>query len=459
MRFIPVGRPLRGAALVSLALAVLGGCASPQFHANAPAAAVAPLDWHGQLPEAGSDTPLQAWWESFGDPQLTELLANARQSSPTVAAALARTRQARAQAGAVDAGFWPELSLQAKPFSRDNLGDKHSIGATVNGGIDLFGYQARSQEAALSRVRSAMHAWQGAQATLAADVATAYFARRQCLSDLEVLRQDLASRKTVQALTELKIDAGVLAPAEASRVAAAVPGAAGQIAARESTCAQSLNQLTLLTGIPPEQVAERVRPWGPAPSLYAARVAAVPAELVARRPDIRVAHENAAAARAEVGMAEVSRLPQLSVGGAVTALSGGAPSTWNLAASLVAPLFDGGRRAAAVTAAEARYAESMASYRGAVVLAVREVEDALARVSAASRQTESAAAVAGHYLENLRAAEVRYAHGAASLLELEEARQLHLSAVLALNSLINETRQAHVALFRALGGGWPQSES
>lgn len=459
MWFFPVRRPLRGAALVSLAIAVMGGCASPEFRADVRAGATPPLDWHGRLPETGRDTPLESWWESFGDPQLTELLASARQSSPTVAAALARTRQARAQAGAVDAGSWPELSLQAKPFSRDNLGDKHSIGATVNGGIDLFGYQTRSQEAALARVRSAVHAWQGAQATLAADVATAYFARRQCLSDIEVLRQDLASRETIRALTELKVDAGVLAPAEASRAAAAVPVAAGQVAAREAACAQSLNQLALLTGIPPDQVAARVKSWGPAPSLYAARVTVVPAGLVARRPDIQVARESAVAAWAEVGMAEVSRLPQLSVGGAITALAGGAPSTWNLAASLVAPLFDGGRRAAAVTAAEARYAESVASYRGAVVLAVREVEDALARVSAASRQAESAAAVAGHYLENLQVAEARYAHGAASLIELEEARQLHLSAVLTLNSLINETRQAHVALFRALGGGWPQSES
>lgn len=449
---------IRNALLAALAMGTLGGCAvGPEFSAAAPEKL--PVAWQGSLPAEGSALQIDTWWVSFNDPRLTELLAAARGSSPSVEAALARVRQARAQSATADAGVWPSVSLEGQPYSRTDAGGKSSIGITLNGNIGLFGYQTRVQEAALARVRSATHAWQGAHATLAADVADAYFARKQCLRDHNILLQDVTSKEKTLKLTGLKLDAGVIAPSGMARATATVLTAKGQVAANEAACARARNQLMLLTGLDAETLAAKITPWATDEAAYRAAVSTVPAELLTRRADVQAARESAAAASAEIGSARAASLPQLSISGAITAITGGAPAAWSLATRLVAPLFDGGRRAAAETVAEERYAESMAVYRNTLRQAVRDVEDALARVASASSRASSAAQVTAEYGRYLNAAETRYAHGAASLLELEDARQLHLAAELTLNSLRTETRQAHIALFRALGGGWPQQES
>ncbi len=117
-------------------------------------------------------------------------------------------------------------------------------------------------------------------------------------------------------------------------------------------------------------------------------------------------------------------------------------------------MFDGGRRAASVAAARARYDESIALYQARVRQAVREVEQALVALqSTAERAADAASAQAG-YQSWLNATEARYQAGLASLVELEDARRIRLAAADALVALQLERIQAWIDLYRAAGGGW-----
>jgi outer membrane protein TolC len=166
-------------------------------------------------------------------------------------------------------------------------------------------------------------------------------------------------------------------------------------------------------------------------------------------------------ASAQVGYAKAQRLPHLSLNGSIGALrytSQGSTTnldTWSfgpLAVSL--PLFDGGQRAANVSAAEANYTQSVAVYRGRVRQAVREVEEALVKLQSADARKQDAQTSATGYADSLQATQTRYSQGLASLVELEDARRNSLAAQSAQLSLALERNLTWVALYRALGGGF-----
>ncbi|WP_170942317.1 TolC family protein, partial [Noviherbaspirillum denitrificans] len=183
--------------------------------------------------------------------------------------------------------------------------------------------------------------------------------------------------------------------------------------------------------------------------------------LLSQRPDVFAAEREVAAAAAEIGGARAQRFPRLSLSGSIGRAnfrSGGVDadlSTWSigpLAMSL--PLFDGGRRAANVEAAEARYEAAAAAYRARVRQAVREVEEALVNLQSTAARGEDARISVEGYRTSFTATEARYKAGLASLVELEEARRNRLTAENALVALERERRSAWVALYRAAGGGW-----
>ena len=127
--------------------------------------------------------------------------------------------------------------------------------------------------------------------------------------------------------------------------------------------------------------------------------------------------------------------------------------------SLTLPIFDAGRRAAAVDAAQARYEEAAALYRARVRQAVREVEEALLALDSARARNEDARVATEGYRASFTATEARYKGGLASLVELEDARRTALAAETALVALQRERVAAWIALYRAAGGGWSRPDT
>jgi outer membrane protein TolC len=134
--------------------------------------------------------------------------------------------------------------------------------------------------------------------------------------------------------------------------------------------------------------------------------------------------------------------------------------TWSFGPGLTAPLFDAGRRAAAVDAAQGRYDEAVAAWRERVIGAAREVEEALVRLQAAQQREQDAQRAASGYAEFLAAAQTQWQVGTGSLLDLEQARRSSLGADAALIQVRRERVGAWLALYKAVGGGWqPPAEA
>ena len=173
------------------------------------------------------------------------------------------------------------------------------------------------------------------------------------------------------------------------------------------------------------------------------------------------AERDVVVASAQVGSAKAQRYPRLTLSGNVGALrysSMGTETnldTWSfgpLAVNL--PLFDGGQRAAAVTASEAHYAAVVSAYRAKVRQAVREVEEALVKLNSADARTQDAKVSTQGYAESLAATQARFGQGLSSLVELEDARRNALASESAQLNLGLERNRAWVSVYRALGGGF-----
>jgi multidrug efflux system outer membrane protein len=183
--------------------------------------------------------------------------------------------------------------------------------------------------------------------------------------------------------------------------------------------------------------------------------------VLSQRPDLLTAERELVAASADVSQAQAQRYPRIALNGSVSAArfesSFGSDSgtLWTIGPITVSlPLFDGGTRRANVVAAQARYDDAAASYRGTLRTAVREVEEALVALQSTSDRSTDAKVATEGFKDSFTATEARFKGGLASLFELEDARRSALQAQIALIDLQRERSAAWITLYRALGGGW-----
>lgn len=472
--------------LYALLPLALGACAT----ATAPGAVSAPVpaQWSAPLPPQasysastglpdkphhGSVNDLTQWWQRQGDPLLVELIAAAQAVSPTVATARSRIEQSRATQVAAGAALLPSLDAsvnvsRGRSLQSGGRPGPTPITTTTQGGlqtsweIDVFGANRATRNAADERLAGAEAQWHDARVSVAAEVANQYYSLRSCDQLAQVTRADAASRQETARLSGLSTRAGFTAPATDALARASAAEASGRATQQSAQCELDLKALVALTGFSDPELRQKVA-FTQYPRAQAATfsIASVPAEALAQRPDVFSAARDVAAASADVGSADAQRYPRLSLGGAIGASNFRSSAvstdlaTWSIGPlALSLPLFDGGRHAADIQAAQARYDEAAALYRAKVRQAVREVEEALVSLqSSAAREGDAQTAVAG-YRAAFTGTEARYQSGLASLVELEDARRSLLAAQTTQVSLQRERLSAWVALYRAMGGGW-----
>jgi multidrug efflux system outer membrane protein len=447
------------------AVAGLVGCAGPGPLATQPPAA--PPQWYAPLPHNGTLADLSSWWRQFNDPLLIDLIAAAQAASPTVATARSRIQQARTARVAAGAALLPTLDASAAA-ARGNSQPPVPLATTVQAGlqtaweIDLFGANHGTALAAQSRWEGAQAGWHEARVSVAAETANSYVNLRTCQRQLATADDDARSRAETARLAELSARAGFTAPADAALARASAAEGSARATQQRSQCDLDVKALVALTALPEPGLRQQLA-QGPAetPSPGPVAVPSVPASVLAQRPDVYQAEREVAAASAEVGGAQAQRFPRLTLSGSIAAgmiHTGGVSTdlqTWSIGPlALTLPLFDGGRRAANVDAAQARYEEAAALYAARVRRAVREVEEALVTLESARLRSEDAQVAQEGYRASFVATEARYRSGLASLVELEESRRTALAARTALVGLQRERVAAWIALYRALGGGW-----
>lgn len=457
---------------------MLAACAVPTPPASV--AAPTPGQWQAPrpagealpaLPHDGDLARLSQWWRQFNDPLLVELIDAAQAVSPTLASARNRLAQARAARVAAGAALAPSLDGQLSA-QRSNTQLQGVLTTTAQAGlvtaweIDLFGANRLAADAAQARLDGAQAQWHAARVSVAAETAAQYFSLRNCQRQLAVAQRDATSRGETARLADLSARAGFTAPATSALARASAAESSARATQQRALCEADLKALVAMTATPEPTLRQQLAAASGAglPTVYS--VAALPAQVLAQRPDVFQAEREVAAASADVGTTRAQQMPRLSLSGAVAAgaiRTGGATTdaqTWSIGPlALSLPLLDGGRRAAQVDAAQARYDEAVALYQASVRQAVREVEEALINLDASAARSQDAETATEGYRASFAATEARYQAGLASLVELEDARRNALAAETALNALQRERVLAWVALYRAAGGGWERPTS
>jgi NodT family efflux transporter outer membrane factor (OMF) lipoprotein len=400
---------------------------------------------------------------------LADLIDAAQQVSPTMASASARMVQARAAEQIAAAATRPLADASAST-SRGRqttiigapLATLSQVRLQASWEADVFGGLAATRSAAQARLLGAQAQWHEARVSVAAEVAQLYFGWRACQALVDVARQDSASRQQTAQLTQLSAQAGLAAPNSSALAQASAAEGAARLTQQQTQCDTQIKGLVALSAWDEPTLRQKLasrQALLDSDALFS--IASVPADALRQRPDVFSAEQDVAAASAEVGSAQAERYPRLSLTGSVGQMNlrtGGSSldiSTWSIGpVAVTLPLLDGGKFAANLAAAQARYDEAASLYRAKARQAVREVEEALLALEGSRARRAHVQTATDSYRAVLQGAQARYQAGLGSLAELEDARR---SALAAQSTLVNdelETRQAWVSLYRAVGGGW-----
>ncbi|MGE4489271.1 MAG: efflux transporter outer membrane subunit [Kiritimatiellales bacterium] len=422
------------------------------------------------LPEAyrtavAGEEPAADWWTVFHDDQLNQLMSRALGSNLSVEQAAARLRQARAVAVKSGAARFPKLTGTAGASTKythtKGLGivttDEFSLGLTASYELDLWGRVASTRRSALADLDASRFNLETAAMTVSAQTASAYFQWLYLNQRLAVLERQLETNRKMLSVVEKRFQTSSADALDVLQRRQQVLAAEAALPPVRASLEAAYNQLAILVGeLPEADLGLAVTSF---PMLPERPASGIPADLLARRPDLQAEWALLAAADWDVSAARANRMPTLTLTGSATTSNSDTDrlfDNWvkNLAAGLAVPLIDGGTLRAEAARTRAVAEEQLAAYREAVLNAFGEVEDALSseihqqdylktlrRQLAAAEQTADEA-----YRRYTRGLETYY-----EAMSMEIARQgLEVSVLAAELTLLTD----RVQLYRVLGGDW-----
>jgi len=431
-----------------------------------------------------ADAPaLARWWETLNDPTLNAIEERALAGSPSVAVAQARVKQARGALRQERANLLPSGSANVSYVHAQLPGlDLGNGGAAQSGGsssldfynagfdasweVDLFGGQRRTAQAAGATLEAAEANVADAQVQLTADVAQSYVALRDTQARLALVRRTFDLQRQMLDLTRQRQGRGVASALDVERLEGQLRATEAQIAPMQADAEAYMNALAVLAGEQPGALDDLVTAATPLPLPPASVAVGDPAALLQRRPDIRAAERQLAAATAKIGAAEAARFPRVSFMGLI-GIGGTKPGDLtdldNISA-LVMPqiqwsFLDFGRNAAKVDQAKGTRDEAEAQYRQSVLGALKDAEDSLTRFG---HQREQLVALAQTKASAERAAvlmQQRYRAGTATLIDSLDAERQRVSAEQNLAVGTAQLSNDYVALQKALGLGWGPTDA
>jgi NodT family efflux transporter outer membrane factor (OMF) lipoprotein len=450
-------------AIGSLLLALAAGCTV----AHVPERAAPPVAMPKRFSPSGTSRASARWWVDFADPQLNDLVKRALGGNLALRQAWARLRQAAMLARQAKAPLWPTLDAEASasrtrtelvkdmPLHTNSFG----LGAVASYEVDLWGRIRSLKRAAAHDAAASADDLEATAIVVAASVGDTWYALVAQREQRKLLEDQVKTSKQLLDLVELRFSNGRASALDVYQQRQQLANTSGQIPAVESQLRTLEHLLATLLGRTPK---EGFAPAGAKlPGLPPLPDAGLPAELLQNRPDVCAAAERLAAADDRVAAAIADRLPALRLTGQLGLSSPRVDQliesqTWRLGGTVLAPIFDAGRRRAEVSRQRAVVEERLAAYAETLLTALREVEDALIREEKQRQTLESVVEQEKLGEQTLNQAKLRYANGQSDYLPV-------LTAIQALHAVQRRritARQQLVALriqlHRALGGTWPR---
>lgn len=511
---------LKGLALSATVL--LTGCVSGPDYVRPESKT--PTAWDAAL-EGGvvsGNADVARWWESVNDPILSDLIAQATAGNLDLRLAEARLREARAARGVTEAAFWPTASLSAGYKLEGTPKQSTSAGSPISGGLsvgpggltrnvtvrgrnvtvnrsvsaagattgvsltpgadapdrtqdlfvagfdagwelDLFGGTRRAIEAADAEIQAAEEWLCNVRVSIAAEVALNYIDLRSAQRRLDITRQNIDAQHQSVRLTKARFDAGLNSELDTVRASALLSGTESQLPLLEAAILTAAHRLSVLTGQAPGALRDQLETTGPIPTAPATIPVGLPSELLLRRPDIRAAERELAAATARIGVAVADLYPKFNLTGSLSGkdgdlgslLSGGARA-WSIGPSVNWPILQGGRIRANIEVQNARQEQALTTYEQTILLALEEVENSLVGFAQEQVRRESLLAAVESNRKAVRIANERYVQGLEDFLSVLNAQQQLFESEDRLVQSESFVLANLIVLYKALGGGWDE---
>ena len=468
--------------IITLTLAaMLAGCTvGPNYHrpvvATPTAFRTADPTTDSAAPGSNASLADMKWWEVFHDEQLQHLVRTGLERNYDLRDAVAHVEAARANLGITRSNQYPNVnasgSLEFDRLSRNGSlplpasfvpSQNRNWGqATLNllsFEVDIWGRLRRATEAARANLLGAEENRKAVVTTLVSDLATSYFTLRELDSELDISQRTLTTRRESLELVHARAAGGVATDLDLRQAEQLVYTAAETVPTLQQRIEQTENQITLLMGQSPGPIArgseltsQQLPPEVPT---------GLPASLLERRPDIRVAEQSLIAANAQIGVAKAAYFPQISLTGLLggqsnqlTNLFSGPNSTWSFIPQVSQPVFTAGRLGSNVKLAQAERDSALIQYEKVIQTAFTEVSNALIAHHRVRESREQQEALVKALQDRTRLAYVRYRGGVDTQLNALDADRDLFQAELTLSQIRLDELLSVVQLYKALGGGW-----
>ncbi|MFZ3482393.1 efflux transporter outer membrane subunit [Sphingomonas sp. 3-13AW] len=475
---------MRTLPLLALTLPLAACTLGPDYAGPPAAPSSVPAGGFARAGSGVQDTAPAAanWWTSLNDPRLDVLQQRALAANPSIAVAQARVRRARSALRLERANRLPNGSASGSYLHAElpgvDLGsltddsggesggggsglDFFNLGFDASWEADLFGRQRRTVEAARAAAEGAEANLADAQVQLTAEVAQAYVALRDRQARIALSQRSSEMQRRILQLTEQRYAQGTVSALDVERLRLQVENTDAELVPLNAEVASYLNALAVLVGEAPGALDAELQAPAPIPLVPAQVRVGDPAALLQRRPDIRAAERQLASRTARIGVAEAARFPTLSLQGLI-GLGGTSVADVvdpdNLVA-LATPMLrwnflDFGRGRARVEQTQGERDEAEAQYRQAVLSALRDAEDALARFGG-RRQTLVSLVRAKASADRASALmQQRYQAGTATLIDTLDVERQRVAAEQQLSMATAGLTTDYIALQKALGLGW-----
>lgn len=425
----------------------------------------------GTLASPPDEASLQAWWQRFGDTKLSELVAQSIANNQDVKAAIASIKAARAERNVTRFDFAPivasgtsytntrSASISSLPgVSRDF--ETFDAGFDATWELDLFGRVRRNVEAASADLAAAEAQHDDLLVSVTAETARTYLELRGLQNQLSVARRNAENQRSTVDLTNKLLEGGRGTELDTSRAKAQLSNTLATIPPLEGSIAKAYHRLGVLTGQTPDTLRGRLK-LAPLPSRLPSIRLGDPASLLRRRPDIRAAERQLAAATARIGVATADLFPRLtansSIGltaGTLNGIGNNGADNFSFGPNISWAFLDSPRRLQLVKAAGARSEARLATYQQTVLLALEDVENSVTDYGREQVRRNHLADAVENSAKAASLARQRFDQGAAGFLEVLDAERVKLQAEVALAESQTRTATNLIAVFKALGGGW-----
>lgn len=423
--------------------------------------------------------PLARWWESLDDSVLTELIERGATQNLDLRVAFARIERARALYGIAAGQRVPDVdgagfairarsSESTTPFLPPGLGRTNDIYNTgINGSweVDLWGRVSRSIEASDAQLGASIENYRDVLVVLLAQIGFTYVEVRELQARIAFLDRNIESQRDTLQLTRDRYETDIAPELDLRQAELNLANTESQMPVLRQLLAQAVHRLGVLVGEHPGALVTLLEEPSPIPSGAGAPRTGLPADLVRRRPDVRRAERRLAAATAEVGIATAALYPEFRLNGslgyeATSDLLDSANVAWSFGPAFNWNLFDGGRVRGRIRVEEAEVEEALASYEGAVLAALEDVENALTfyleeriRRDALTRSVEAAE-------RSVQLVRELYRSGLTDFQNVLDTERFLFQQQDQLAASEGQVVQNLINLYRALGGGWqPEPEA